>query len=70
MDNEYGSGLHTELQVENKILKNILFRLCTEGHRKLKDKVLYGHVIKDYFIMDTQKQIKLKMHCIFAPESS
>lgn len=68
--NKEGSGLQTEQQVENKILKNLLSRLCTEGGRKLKDNVVHDHVIKDYFIMDTQNQMKLKVHGIFWPDSS
>lgn len=70
MDNEQGSGLQTEQQIENQILKNLLSRLCTEGGRTLNEKVVYDHVIKNYFIMDTQKELKLKVHSIFCPDSS
>jgi len=70
MDDKQGSGLHTKQQGENKILKNWLSRLCTEWGRKLKEKVVYDHIIKDYFIMDTQKQNKLKLYSIFHPDSS
>lgn len=59
-----------EQQIENQISKNLLSRLHTEGGRKLNEKVIYDHVIKNYFIMDTQKQMKLKVQSIFCPDSS